>query len=314
MNSTTTSDSTFRRTAVAALLPLLAALALTCLLTAEVRAVYHPRLGRFLQRDPVGVIEVKEGRSGQIREPVPPTLRTPYADGMHLYQYCRSRPTVGLDPSGKIVLLIHGKTLRVIFYFPVSSIPIPIPITHHFGRDEMRLIRTAIRSHGVKDTFKLKGPEKDLWQYVKAAAERNKKAGFHCEPIVLIGYSDGATQIRALSKRLMSEYPNEKIDYVGIIDMARKYLGDVPAKDDKTKLRANVLDGDNYYQRNGPVWGPLKFKGMRIYAPSSVRNLRWNTLSSGEEAGHFNIITDRNIQSTVAANAAAAWKKGKGTP
>ena len=38
---------------------------------------YHPTLNRFLQRDPVG-----------------------YIDGMNLYEYVRSNPAIGLDPTG----------------------------------------------------------------------------------------------------------------------------------------------------------------------------------------------------------------------
>ncbi len=260
--------------------------------------MYHPTLGRWISRDPGGAVEAKEGRLGQIRESLPDTIQTQYADGMNLYQYCRSRPTVGLDPSGKIVLLIHGWTARYPF--------LPPGFAHHFGRDEMRLIRSQIASGGVKDTFKLKGPEEDVWQYIKAAAERNKKDGFHCEPIIIIGYSDGATQIRMLSKQLMSEYPDETIDYVGIIDMVCKYLGSVET-DDETKLRANVLDGDNYYQREDIP----SLKGMRIYAPPTVRNHRLKELSTGEEATHLNIITDPSIHGTIANNAVRAWQKAK---
>jgi len=67
----------FPCTAAAALLPLLAALALTCIFTADAQAVYHPRLGRFLQRDPAE-----------------------YVDGLNLYNYTRSNPVVLTDPTG----------------------------------------------------------------------------------------------------------------------------------------------------------------------------------------------------------------------
>ena len=47
-------------------------------LAAPAAAMYHPRLGRFVSRDPIG-----------------------YADGMGLYEYGRGQPTQALDPSGK---------------------------------------------------------------------------------------------------------------------------------------------------------------------------------------------------------------------
>ncbi|MFO8014337.1 MAG: RHS repeat-associated core domain-containing protein [Phycisphaerae bacterium] len=84
MSSATTSHSAFRRTTVAVLL---AAVALACIFTADAQAVYHPRLGRFLQRDPIG-----------------------YEDGMGLYEYVASDPTVGRDPTGQA--MIEGSNLN----------------------------------------------------------------------------------------------------------------------------------------------------------------------------------------------------------
>ena len=59
------------------LVTLLAAIAVALVLASEAGAVYHPTLGRFLQRDPDG-----------------------YRAGSALYAYVRSAPTHGLDPSG----------------------------------------------------------------------------------------------------------------------------------------------------------------------------------------------------------------------
>jgi len=58
-------------------LALSAVLVLPLALPSEAQAVYHPRLGRFLQRDPIG-----------------------YEDGMGLYEYVTSQPTVSRDPEG----------------------------------------------------------------------------------------------------------------------------------------------------------------------------------------------------------------------
>jgi len=52
--------------------------------------VYHPTLGRWLQRDPLG-----------------------YADGMNLYQYVRSGPAHRLDPLGLTGNASYGDTLSV---------------------------------------------------------------------------------------------------------------------------------------------------------------------------------------------------------
>jgi len=59
------------------LLPVLAAFAAVAVLAADASAMYHPTLGRFLQRDPIG-----------------------YADGMGLYEYVGEHPVSGTDPIG----------------------------------------------------------------------------------------------------------------------------------------------------------------------------------------------------------------------
>jgi len=72
-----TNHPTFRRAAVAAILLVLAAVALSLIQPADARAVYHPRLGRFLQRDPSN-----------------------YAEGANCYEYVRSSPVSRLDHEG----------------------------------------------------------------------------------------------------------------------------------------------------------------------------------------------------------------------
>lgn len=77
----------------------LLAVCATMAFTASVSAMYHPTLGRFAQRDPKG-----------------------YADGMGLYEYCRSGPAHNVDPRGtKIshvrayseIKMSSGKVLKV---------------------------------------------------------------------------------------------------------------------------------------------------------------------------------------------------------
>lgn len=72
---------------------ILAGFAGFAILAAEASAVYHPTLGRFMQRDP--------GPEG----PVAPRIGQhaiggQYADGMDLYQYARGAPVDSTDPWG----------------------------------------------------------------------------------------------------------------------------------------------------------------------------------------------------------------------
>ena len=60
------------------LVAVLAGLAFAAALAADASAMYHPTVGRFMQRDPIG-----------------------YADGMSLYEYVGGRPVADRDPDGR---------------------------------------------------------------------------------------------------------------------------------------------------------------------------------------------------------------------
>jgi len=86
------------------LIVILAIFAAVAIVTADAHAMYHPRMGRFLQRDPgpgagsparVGAAGPAMGGGFAQRDPV-----SQYADGMNLYRYCRNRPLSLVDPLG----------------------------------------------------------------------------------------------------------------------------------------------------------------------------------------------------------------------
>ncbi len=93
--------------------------------------MYHPRLGRFMQRDPIGTpyappvtVSARPTYAPRLAMPARPamtrnisspqfTRRDPeptlqYADGMNLQQYARSNPIVGVDPSGQVLVVLSG--------------------------------------------------------------------------------------------------------------------------------------------------------------------------------------------------------------
>jgi len=78
-------------------LAVLLGLAAVALLAADASAIYHPTMGRFLQRDPGARGPMRPGRGF-----IP---RDQYADGMNLYQYVRSRPVTAVDPNGTLTLV-----------------------------------------------------------------------------------------------------------------------------------------------------------------------------------------------------------------
>lgn len=78
---------------------------LLALFAADASAMYHPTLGRFLQRDPGPGSIAAPPRVGATPRVPPGQMIRPepgreYADGMNLYQYVRGNPATRVDPTG----------------------------------------------------------------------------------------------------------------------------------------------------------------------------------------------------------------------
>jgi len=83
------------------LIAVLVGLAAVALFAADASAMYHPTMGRFMQRDP-GPSAGSPTRIGAAGPAVGGGFipRDQYADGMNLYQYVQSSPSSRLDPYG----------------------------------------------------------------------------------------------------------------------------------------------------------------------------------------------------------------------
>jgi len=88
------------------LIAILASLVAIAIVAADASAMYNPRMGVFMQRDPGpgAASPMRIGAGGRAvsgsfaqRDPQPAGQ---YADGMNLYQYVSNRPTKLLDPMG----------------------------------------------------------------------------------------------------------------------------------------------------------------------------------------------------------------------
>lgn len=81
--------------------------------TTSAFAYYNPQAGRFMQRDPLG-IDPAGGKQN------PFNILKQYKDGMSLYEYVSSRPTLNQDPYG---FLCSGTktTILGIDYYPEQT-------------------------------------------------------------------------------------------------------------------------------------------------------------------------------------------------
>ncbi len=71
--------------------------------------MYNPRVGRWMQRDPAGLPQAPPmGRNLSDSQFTQPDPVGQYADGPNLYQYVRSNPVTGLDPSGQVLVVLSG--------------------------------------------------------------------------------------------------------------------------------------------------------------------------------------------------------------
>jgi hypothetical protein len=71
--------------------------------------MYNPSLGRWMQRDPAGTKQTPPmARNLSDSQFTQPDSAGQYADGPNLYQYVRSNPITGLDPSGQVLVVLSG--------------------------------------------------------------------------------------------------------------------------------------------------------------------------------------------------------------
>ena len=76
---------------------------LAAMTTPPVSAEYNPRTGRYLQRDPSGQALVLQALRHNAENPmvtVSMAYQLQFGDGMNFYEYLRSNPSIGRDPSG----------------------------------------------------------------------------------------------------------------------------------------------------------------------------------------------------------------------
>ena len=277
--------------------------------------MYHPGLGRFLQRDPIGTpLEPPMARNLSGAQFTSRDSTSQYVDGMNIYQYGRSNPVQALDPSGTVVIGLGG--------------------LFELGREEVHQICTEVarRVNG-----KLPGLRNGQGEFAaiysgaaglgKGAVElhmkffRRKKDNDDCwhEQLVLVGFSDGATTLYQVfnegtaggeltSKEHGGIY---SVAYLGLIDMIRTDFNQTKeewlSRPGKSVAMAQggvtIVGSHNFYQQNDS--GSNHWKGhVKIGSLTSDPDPRPGVSHKGQLAGAVGIQANQHDPPSIMKDAA----------
>jgi len=266
--------------------------------TTTAHAYYHPTLGRFVQRD-----------------------REEYADGMNLYQYVGSRPTVASDPDGRILIVLSGLGQH---YNSGRSLgkSVALAIAHRVwrydtSREKFVTVRMALAGMGGQQE------ENNLRKVWREFVARKKKNPCSLEQFVAIGHSDGATAMfRLVNKGTFTE-EDWAPAYLGFVDLVRlDYgIGTVntegsadPRSHVRLKQKPQKTFVQNFWQEHGagPEW--LGFwpgwKGRVIDNANSNINVGALTrMLRGEKLNHFSLWKYWRLHKYLAKHAAKYYEK-----
>lgn len=168
-----------------------------------------PRVGgtRFIQRDPAGTAQ--------------------YADGMNLYEYVRSDPVGGVDPTGRVLVVISGAGASEASMNKVRNATKAAVETRLAKWWPGTPLKMKVVPHAEGE---LAGDYEPLLRKdYKDFLDRRRKSPCSLEQFVAIGHSSGATaiynEIRAGTFRAVwidaPEYGRRRVSPVhfGLIDM-----------------------------------------------------------------------------------------------
>lgn len=275
-------------------------LAVTVLLavigTTDALAMYNPRTGRFMQRDPGPGAPERVGTAG----PVAGSgfiERDQYADGMNLYQYVGSRPIIAVDPNGTVLVVLSGlfqscnsgETLGNIVGQAIAN---RIAQYDASGSADLQLRLLGMGGQGEEDRLQR------MW---REFLDRKTKDPCSLEQFVVIGHSDGATAMYRTTNAGVFSGKAWTPAYLGFVDLVRlDYgLGTVNTKSSADPSSHATLQNkpentfvENFWQEHGAGWRGLwaGWKGRMI----TGADRSWNVgalalMRSGVQLNHFTL-------------------------
>jgi len=277
------------------LIAVLTGLAAIATVTTDAHAIFHPGMGRFLQRDPgaggaglerVGSYGPGVGERFIQREP---TASNQYADGMSLYQYAECNPIGYTDPSGEVVVILAGAGQS---FESMNRIKQAIdakltPVVAKYSAKNLFHIHFRKHAKGPLTKGYDNGLRDDYEHYKK----RKKQEPCSLEQFVAVGHSSGASAIyNLLWEGAFNKVPGQRKmiqpAYLGLIDMV---LFKKPAWSPDLRGKVPLFTGVQHYK----TWGRPEIQG--------IRNFR-----SPWYVNHFSILHDEEVIESL-SSAAAKW-------
>jgi hypothetical protein len=154
----------------------------------------------------------------------------------------------------------------------------------------------------------------EVYDEIRWIADYNQVAeGNHTQgiPLVLIGFSDGATEIRNFAWQMKTDYPENRIDYVGMIDLVRTnayvfrhpWDGTPDWSHESVDMPNTIRAGDNYYQNSYFYDHGHKLVGCSKIQNYDISDITW----AYPPPDHWEMPYIELIQHDIADHAARAY-------
>ncbi len=284
---------------IRSILPVFVAALVAVVFTADAMAMYHPELGRFVQRDPYGTVISPQTEGFEARKNRGFIPRSQYADGMNLYQYVGGKPVVYIDPQGLSKQIFAFEGLAG-FYDPRDDAKPPVP------GDFQGIVSGSLMKRYWNPLGNAVGTvhyyaQNDVSAAVSKAIELAKKPnatdedGNCYDTIIVMGYSNGGRAAIQFAERLDRE--NIKVSVGITADPVPKGLELVPPLSFFPSVfltrPSNVDFWVNYYQKTDrKTLGGLPVLGHPVSGAN--HNLRKRNLAF-KEYGHITIMSDPGV-------------------